>query len=56
MQVKDIVRAMETLAPIHLKEDWDNVGLQIGGPEDKADRVLLALTPVSYTHLTLPTS
>lgn len=45
MQVKDIVRAMETLAPIHLKEDWDNVGLQIGGPEDKADRVLLALTP-----------
>lgn len=45
MQVKDLVRAMETLAPTHMKEDWDNVGLQIGGPEDQVQHVLLALTP-----------
>lgn len=45
MQVKELVRAMETLAPTHLKEDWDNVGLQIGGPEDQVQHVLLALTP-----------
>lgn len=45
MQVKDITRAMEQLAPLQLKEDWDNVGLQIGGPDDKVHRILLALTP-----------
>lgn len=45
MQVKDVVRAMETLAPLRLKEDWDNVGLQIGGPNDAVHKVLLALTP-----------
>lgn len=45
MQVKDVVRAMEALAPIRLKEDWDNVGLQIGAPEDRVQHVLLALTP-----------
>lgn len=45
MQVKDIMQALEELAPTSLKEDWDNVGLQLGDPEASVRRVLLALTP-----------
>ncbi|MBW2251932.1 MAG: Nif3-like dinuclear metal center hexameric protein, partial [Deltaproteobacteria bacterium] len=28
--VADIIKAMETIAPSNLAEDWDNVGLQVG--------------------------
>ena len=45
MQVKDIMQALEKLAPQQLKEDWDNVGLQLGDPNAEVRRVLLALTP-----------
>ena len=45
MQVRDIMQAIEAFAPLRLKEDWDNVGLQIGDPEAPVRKVLLALTP-----------
>lgn len=45
MQVRDVMKAMEDFAPTCLKEDWDNVGLQIGDPAAPVERVLLALTP-----------
>ena len=45
MQVKDIMQKLECLAPPTLKEDWDNIGLQIGDPDAEVKRVLLALTP-----------
>ena len=45
MKVKEITDILESFAPIQLKEDWDNVGLQIGHPEDEVNKVLLALTP-----------
>lgn len=45
MKVKDIVNTMEHFAPAHLKEDWDNVGLQLGNPQAEVNRVMLALTP-----------
>ncbi|MEE0511211.1 MAG: Nif3-like dinuclear metal center hexameric protein [Peptococcaceae bacterium] len=45
MRVKDIMQQIEHLAPTMLKEDWDNVGLQIGDPAAEVKRVLLALTP-----------
>ncbi|MEZ6163713.1 MAG: Nif3-like dinuclear metal center hexameric protein [Phycisphaerales bacterium] len=32
MIVRDLVNAMESIAPISLKEDWDKVGLQLGDP------------------------
>lgn len=44
-KVKDIVAAIEKVAPPSLKESWDNVGLQIGDPEMQVSRILLALTP-----------
>ena len=45
MQVRDVMQVLENLAPVHLKEEWDNVGLQLGHPEAAVGRVLLALTP-----------
>lgn len=34
---------MDTLAPPHLAEDWDNVGLMVGNPNKMVENVLLAL-------------
>lgn len=41
--VKDIIKAMEILAPPFLKEDYDNVGLMVGDENKEVKRVLLAL-------------
>lgn len=45
MQVKDIARALEAVAPKTLQEEWDNVGLMVGNPEAEVKKILLALTP-----------
>ncbi len=44
-QVQTIIDGLEALAPRHLAEDWDNVGLQVGDPEWTASKVLVALDP-----------
>jgi dinuclear metal center YbgI/SA1388 family protein len=41
--VQQIVNAINILAPWDLAESWDHVGLQIGGPNRKVERVLLAV-------------
>ena len=43
--VNDIMQVMESIAPVHLAEDWDNVGLQIGQADGPADTVGVALDP-----------
>jgi dinuclear metal center YbgI/SA1388 family protein len=43
MNVADLVRAMETIAPTRLAAPWDNVGLLIGDPDREVSRVLLAV-------------
>ncbi len=45
VRVKDILAALETIAPGELAEEWDNVGLQVGHPEWPVTRVLIALDP-----------
>lgn len=35
---------MEALAPLELAEEWDRIGLQLGHPERRVERMLLALT------------
>ncbi|WP_031513364.1 Nif3-like dinuclear metal center hexameric protein [Desulfofalx alkaliphila] len=40
---KQIFKMIEELAPKHLAEEWDNVGLQIGSAANEVQRVLLAL-------------
>jgi len=41
--VRELLSALEELAPIHLAADWDNIGLQIGSSESEVSGVLVAL-------------
>ena len=41
--VRDILAAVDRLAPLALAEAWDNVGLLLGDPEAEVRRVLVAL-------------
>lgn len=43
---RDVITAVETLAPPSLAESWDNCGLQAGDPGAAVRRVLVALTPL----------
>lgn len=47
MKVREVVQALETLAPPALAEAWDNTGLLVGDEEAPVERVLLTidLTP-----------
>jgi dinuclear metal center YbgI/SA1388 family protein len=46
VRVREIVEAVEQIAPRALAEDWDNVGLQVRDLDGEVDRVLVALTPL----------
>lgn len=41
--VNDVIKEMEKIAPIYLKEDFDNVGLMVGDKNKVVKKVLLAL-------------
>ena len=43
VKVKDIINAIEDLAPIELALDWDNIGLMTGSKNTKVNKVLLCL-------------
>jgi dinuclear metal center YbgI/SA1388 family protein len=43
---RDVIEAVERLAPSSLAESWDNPGLQAGDPAASVSRVLVALTPL----------
>jgi len=41
----DIIGFLNRLCPPDLAEDWDNVGLQVGDPAAKIDKILVCLDP-----------
>ena len=43
--VKDILRFIESVAPVYMKEDWDNVGLNCGHADQEVTKILVALDP-----------
>lgn len=43
LSVRHVLDAVERIAPPHLAEEWDNVGLQVGDPNAPAGRILVAL-------------
>lgn len=43
VQLKKIVREIEALAPLTLKEKWDNPGLLIGNPEQTVSKTVITL-------------
>ena len=47
--VNDILEYIQILAPVAMKEDWDNVGLNCGHRDRPVRKILLALDP--FTHV-----
>lgn len=47
--VGEIVKVLNTWAPLELKESWDNPGLLIGNPAEKVDKVLVTLDVMTET-------
>lgn len=43
VSIKDIISALDREAPFSLAEDWDNVGLLVGSPEQEIRSVLIGL-------------
>lgn len=43
MKVRDVVRGLETFAPLSFAEEWDNVGLLVGDDDWPVARVLLTI-------------
>lgn len=43
MQLSELVRALEQIAPTRYAEPWDNVGLLVGDPGQNVSKVLLAI-------------
>lgn len=45
MKCRDLIKQLETIAPVHYAEKWDNVGLIVGDEEQQVNKVLIALDP-----------
>lgn len=43
MMVSDVMKAIESVAPLRLQEEYDNSGLQVGLPDAEVRRVLVSL-------------
>lgn len=43
--VQDFLNILQHITPEDLAEDWDNVGLLVGNPQQTVQRILLALDP-----------
>ncbi len=43
MKLSRIIEALESLAPQHLAESWDQVGLHVGNPEQRVSRAMLCI-------------
>ena len=43
MKLNDIINIIEDIAPVNLKEGFDNVGLMVGDREKNITKILLAL-------------
>lgn len=44
--VAEFIRVLDRIAPVHLAESWDNVGLQIGGRHWPVNKIWTALDPL----------
>ena len=46
--VADILKYIETIAPPHMAEGWDNVGLLCGRKDRPVQKILVALDPFAH--------
>lgn len=49
--VQNILDFLETIAPDHMKYDWDNAGLLCGSREQEVKKILVALDPFEHVAL-----
>lgn len=42
-RLEEVIKELERMAPKHLAESWDNVGLMVGSPSSEVSKVLCAL-------------
>ena len=47
MKIENITAAIEKIIPLELAQDWDNVGLLIGDPQNKVKNILLTIDVTS---------
>ena len=47
IRLKEIITFLDEFAPPFYKEDWDNIGLQVGQRDKVIEKIYLALTPSS---------
>ena len=45
--VQDILDIIDAIAPAHLAEPWDNIGLMLGNPASQVTAILLGLDPTT---------
>lgn len=43
MKLREVIDALERLAPLRLQDEWDNSGLQVGFPETRISGILVCL-------------
>lgn len=51
VRVKDILAWVDARAPLRFAETWDACGLQVGDPDGRVERLLVALDPSTATLL-----
>ena len=49
MKIKQITQIIEELCPLHYAEDFDNVGLLVGSPDNNVTGVLVTLDCLEQT-------
>lgn len=49
MRISELAQHLESIAPLGLAEDWDNVGLLVGDGNENVQRVMTCLTVTSNT-------
>lgn len=45
MEIKEVIKQLEALAPLEYALDWDNCGLQVGNTNHKIKKIGIALSP-----------
>jgi dinuclear metal center YbgI/SA1388 family protein len=45
--IKDIIQKLDLEAPFRLAEEWDNIGLLVGNPEQEVKSILIGLDPTT---------
>ena len=46
-QIKELLQILDSFAPVALAENWDNVGLLVGSPDNIVSSILIGLDPTT---------